>query len=167
MTAAQLRTDLRDSRARLFAPLRALSEEQFRVTPAGEAWPIAAYLGHLLRVERLFTERAERALREDTPAISSTGAVNEDDPAVAQRLAVPQMIHGLQAVRRQLDALLADCDDAALEHAIVHERRGRMTVAQIAGKMADHEAEHAADVERVAARVPATRSTIIPLEQRP
>lgn len=165
--AARLRTELQASRERLYAPVRGLGEEQFRIAPAGEAWPIAAYLAHLLRTERVFSERAERALREEEPLVPSTGVENNEDPGLAQRLAVPQIIHGLQAARRQLDELLASCGESELRRAVVHERLGRMTVAQIAAKMAAHEAEHAADVARVAASLPATKRTIIPLTPRP
>jgi uncharacterized damage-inducible protein DinB len=166
MTVAQLRADLQRSREALFAPLRGLNEEQFRNVPADGAWSIATHLAHLLRSERLYTDRAQRALREDEPRIESSGTTNDDDPGFAQKLAVPQIIHGLQASRRALDELLAHCDDAVLDRAIVHERLGRMTVAQIAAKVTAHEDEHAADVARLAAEAPATRRLIIPLRDR-
>ncbi|MHB8682868.1 MAG: DinB family protein [Dehalococcoidia bacterium] len=166
MTVGHLRSDLQASRERLFAPLGALNEEQFRHVPAGEEWSVAAHLAHLLRVERTFTERAVLALTQDEPRIEATGAVNDGDPALAERLAVPQIIHGMQAARRALDDLLARCDGAMLQRTILHPRFGRMTVAQIAAKMAAHEGEHAADVERLAAQSPPTRRVIIPLAQR-
>jgi len=165
-TVSQLRSDLQGSRAHLFDLIRALSEEQFRHVPAGETWCVAAHLAHLLRTERIFTERAQRALAEDEPRIASTGAGNDDDPALAQRLAVPQMIHGMQAARRDLDDLLARCDDAALERALLHERLGRMTVAALAEKMASHEREHAAEAGAIIRQLPATGRVIIPLSRR-
>ena len=58
MTVATLRSDLQGSRERLFALIRGLSEEQFRYVPAGESWSIATHLAHLLRIERVFVERA-------------------------------------------------------------------------------------------------------------
>jgi uncharacterized damage-inducible protein DinB len=166
MTVPQLRSDLQGSRERLFASIRGLSEEQFRHVPAGETYSIATHLAHLLRIERVFTERARAALADDDPFVASTSVKNDDDPALAQHLAVPQMIHGMLNVRRELDALLASCDDAALERHIVHERIGRMTVAEIAVKMASHEAEHAADVARLVRQAPASGRVIIPLTRR-
>jgi uncharacterized damage-inducible protein DinB len=165
--AMRLRSDLRASRARLYAPLRGLTEERFRIATGDEAWPIAAYLAHLLRTERVFTERAQLAMREEEPSVPSTRVENDEDPGLAQRMAVPQMIHGLQAVRRELEELLLAADDAALERALIHERLGRMTVAELAAKMAAHEDEHAADVARVAASLPSTKRTIIPLTPQP
>ncbi len=168
MTASQLRSHLKESRERLFGSISGLSEEQFRHVPAGETWNIAAHLAHLLRVERLFAARTTAALLEDEPSFGSSGestrVLSDDDPALAQHLAVPQIIHGMQAARRELDAVL-DAGDAVLERAVRHERLGRMTVRDIIVKMAQHEDEHAADVARLATLAPAPRVTI-PLTPR-
>lgn len=161
-----LRHQLHESRAALFQSIRDLTEEQFRHTPTGETWPIAAHLAHLLRIERVFTERAQAALREHEPRIASTRALNDDDPALAQKLAVPQMIHGMQAARRELDALLQTCDDATFERALIHERLGRITVRDIAIKMAGHEREHTDSIAALARQAPVVRRTTIPLTRR-
>jgi hypothetical protein len=166
MTAPTLRSGLLASREALFASLRGLSEEQFRYIPAGETYSIATHLAHLLRVERIFTDRLRVALVEDEPLIASTGVKNDDDPGLAQQLAVPQMIHGMLNVRRDLDALLEACDDAALDRAIIHERLGRMTVADTAVKMAAHEAEHAVEIAKLVRQAPASGRVIIPLTRR-
>lgn len=166
MTAPQLRSGLLESRERLFASIRGLSEEQFRFVPAGETYAIATHLAHLLRVERVFTERVRAALIEDAPFIPSTGVKNDDDPALAQHLAVPQIIHGMLNVRRELDALLAGCDNAALERVLVHERIGRMSVRDVAVKMAGHEQEHASEVAKLVRQVPPSGRVTIPLTRR-
>lgn len=166
MTVPQIRSGLLGSQERLFASIRGLSEEQFRYVPSGERWSIAAHLAHLLRIERIFTERARAALTQQEPFVASTGVKNDDDPALAQRLAVPQMIHGMLNVRRELDALLAECDEPKLARAIVHERIGRMTIADIAVKMAAHEDEHAAEVAKLVRQVPSSARVIIPLTRR-
>ncbi len=166
MTAPQLTADLRASRDGLFASIRGLSEEQFRYVPPGETFCIAAHLAHLLRIERVFTERARAALTEHEPAIASTSVKNDDDPALAQHLAVPQIIHGMLNVRRELDALISGCDAAALARCVVHERIGRMTVADIAVKMAAHEAEHAAGIARLVRQAPSSARVTIPLTRR-
>jgi uncharacterized damage-inducible protein DinB len=166
MTVTQLRSDLIDSRKHLFDLIQGLSEEQFRFTPAGEDWSIATHLTHLLRIERVYAERAAAALREDDPRMASTGVHNDDDPGLAQRLAVPQVIHGMQAARRDLERVLDDCDEARLERAIVHERLGRVTVRQMAAKMAQHEQEHAESVGLLARQAQASSPVIIPLKPR-
>lgn len=166
MTTTALQSDLRASRERLFETIRGLSEEQFRFVPAGETWCIAAHLAHLLRIERLFVERAARALQEDHPRMKSTRIANHDDPALAQHLAVPQIIHGMQAARRDLTAILDLCDDTALQRAIVHERIGRMTIEQIARKMSDHEGEHAESISGLARQARDARRVVIPISER-
>lgn len=166
MTVPQIRSGLLGSQERLFASIRGLSEEQFRYVPSGERWSIAAHLAHLLRIERIFTERARAALTQQEPFVASTGVKNDDDPALAQRLAVPQMIHGMLNVRRELDALLAECDEPEIARAIVHERIGRMTIADIAVKMAAHEDEHAAEVAKLVRQVPSSARVIIPMTRR-
>jgi hypothetical protein len=110
--------------------------------------------------------------------VASTRTSNDDDPGLAQRLAIPQIIHGMLNTRRDLEAVLDACDDMAFARAIRHETMGRMTLEQIMLKMAGHEAEHAADVvalvkqlppsARVAADGPSGTATsvIIPLAQR-
>ena len=105
------------------------------------------------------------ALREDEPHCASTAVRNDEDAALAQHLAVPQIIHGLQATRRDLDALL-DAGDASLTRAILHETRGRMTVEDIVRKMADHEREHGASIGALARQALNARPVTIPLTQR-
>ena len=166
MTVPQIRSGLLGSRERLLASIRGLSEEQFRYVPSGARWSIAAHLAHLLRIERIFTERARAALTQHEPLVASTDVKNDDDPALAQHLAVPQMIHGMLNVRRELDALLATCDEPELARAIVHERFGRMTIAEIAVKMAAHEDEHAAEVAKLVRQAPSSGRVIIPLTRR-
>jgi DinB superfamily len=166
MTVDELRSALQGSQDRLFLLLRGMDEEQFRFVPAGEQWCIATHLAHLWRVERVFVERARAALTQDEPAMPSTGAVNDDDPGLAQHLAVPQIIHGLQAARRELDELLTSCDERQIERAIQHERLGRMTVEAIATKMAQHDDEHAVQIARLVPQAPTGGRVIIPLTRR-
>ena len=166
MMVPQLRSGLQGSRERLFASIRGLSEEQFRYVSAGETYAIATHLAHLLRIERVFTERARAARSEHEPLVVSTSVKNGDDPALAQHLAVPQIIHGMLNVRRELDGVLAACDERGLYRAVVHERIGRMTIADIAVKMAAHEDEHAAEIAKLVRHVPSSGRVIIPLTRR-
>lgn len=166
MTVAALRTALDESRERLFASVAGLTEEQFRHVPAGATWAIATHLAHLLRIERIFVERATAALREDEPHMPSTRTANDEDPGAAQHLAVPQIVHGMLNVRRELRALLDGRTEEALSRAIFHERLGRMTVRDMVVKMAQHEDEHGAEVAALVRQAPASGRVIIPLAQR-
>ena len=165
MTASHLRAALDSSRDHLFTAIRGLSEEQFRFTPPGSDWNIAAHLAHLLRIERVYADRAAAAVREDRPRVPSTRAQNDDDPAVAQRLAVPQIIHGMQAARRDLVAVL-DGGHGVLAREIDHELLGLMSIEAIMEKMAAHEREHAEAVGALAAQAAAAVRVSIALMQR-
>jgi hypothetical protein len=164
-TVDELRAELAESRAQMLAAVTGLAEEQFRHTADGETWNIAAHLSHLLRIERLQAERATLALREIEPFVNSTGTTNDDDPALAQHLAVPQIIHGLQASRRDIEALL-DAGEASLSRAIVHWRKGRMTVEAIVRELSKHEREHTVDVVFLARQAQSARRVTIPLTAR-
>ncbi len=155
-TVSRLRSDLRTSRDGLFAAIRGLTEEQFRHVPQGETWCIAAHLAHLLRVERIFTERVHAALAEDEPFVKGGAALgNDDDPGLSQRLAVPQIIHGMLNARRDLEVALDACDDAVLDlRAIRHETRGRMTLEAMVVKMAQHEDEHRLEIAKLVKQAP-------------
>ncbi len=91
---------------------------------------------------------------------------NDDDPGIGQHLAVPQIIHGMQASRRDLERVLDASDDLTLERAIVHERIGKMTIRQIMAKMAQHEQEHADEVALLARQAQSASHVIIPLKPR-
>ena len=157
---------LQGSRRHLFESLRGLTEEQFRAPADGSGWSIAVHLGHLLRCERMLVERSHRALDADEPRIASTGITNDDDPGLTQHLAVPQIIHGLQASRRDLEVLLKRAGDSGLDRGIVHQRQGRVTVRAMVEKMAAHEQEHAADVAALARQAARSRPVTIPLSPR-
>jgi uncharacterized damage-inducible protein DinB len=163
---AQLQSSLQLSRSHLFAAIRGLNEEQFRHVPSSGVWPIAAHLAHLLRIERVYAERAHAALAEDEPLVASTRIHNDDDPGLAQHLAVPQIIHGLLNTRRDLEFVLAGCDEGALNRSIKHETLGRMTLAQIMAKMSGHEAEHTAEIVGLVKQAPASARVTIPLVSR-
>lgn len=166
VAASSLKARLEDSRLRLFEQIRGLTEEQFRHVPAGEEWPIATYLAHLLRIERVYAERAAAALAEDQPFIASTRVHNDDDPGLAQHMAVPQIIHGMLNARRDLLAVIDRCDEAAFARTAQHETLGKMSVAQMLEKMADHEEEHTADVTRLVKLAPSSARVILPSMRR-
>lgn len=166
MTVEQLRDDLQQSRQQLFASIQGLSEEQFRHVPRGERWCIATHLAHVLRCDRLWLERSKIALAQDTPSVQSSGITNDGDAGLAQKLAVPQIVHGLQAVLRDLDDVLRSCDDSTLQRTVRHERDGLFTIAQMIEKTAAHEREHAEAIGRMVRSLPATGRVIIPLARR-
>ena len=162
MTSAELHADLADSRKALLAPLAGLSEEQFRFAPPDGRWSIAAHLAHFLRVERAVGEGVAGAGLQPRQ-MASAGASNDGDEGLAQRLAVPQIIHGLQASRRALEALLVG--DDVPRRQLHHQRLGVLTVADLLHSHADHEREHAQQISALVDQARTARRVIIPLAE--
>lgn len=162
----QLKANLVASRRDLFASIRGLSEEQFRFAPAGDGWSIAAHLAHLLRIERVYAERASIALLEDEPLVASTRVYNDDDPGLAQKLAVPQMIHGMLNTRRDLECVLDLCAADGLSRVIRHETLGAMSIEAIAVKVVEHESEHSRAIVNLVKQAPTSARVTVPLARR-
>ena len=151
--ARELEEMLTRTRGRLFRAIEGVTEEQFRRRPDADAasWSIAEVLGHLLAYERMEGERIGRALAEDGAAITpSPPAAHEEGARAGRRGPVPQIIHGLLGVRREIGRLVerAACLEGGFDRAVVHPVRGRDTIRwMVVEKVIDHEAEHAAQIE--------------------
>jgi len=163
VTSAEAHADLSNSRQALFAPLAALSEEQFRHVPPDGGWPIAAHLAHFLRVERAVCQGIAEARSGADAYMASAGKDNDGDDTLAQHLAVPQIIHGLQASRRALEALLKD--EGVTHRELRHERMGRLSVGDLLRSHADHEREHAEQIVALVEQAHTARRLIIPLAE--
>jgi hypothetical protein len=104
--AEELKTQLAASRRQLFRAIEGVTEEQFRKRPepgAAGDWSMSERLSHLLWSERGRAERIELALRQDGALVAATSAEADAEGARAGRRApVPQLIHGLLAVRRAI-----------------------------------------------------------------
>jgi uncharacterized damage-inducible protein DinB len=124
-----------------------LNEEGFRRRPAPGSWNAAEILAHLLATEAHLAGSIERALSEATPRVA---ALTDDDRAEharqAQRMPVPQIVHGLLARRRDTLRLLDSVDERRLARGATHPRWGTVSVAYLFGRIAEHEQEHAAGI---------------------
>jgi hypothetical protein len=154
-----IRRRLEASQRALLGALEGITEEQFkRRPPATEAdpapWSIAEVLAHLLSNERLWVDRISLALRSDGASITpSPEAAHEEGARVGRQVPVPQLIHGLLGVRRELLKLL-DAATAAevgfLPKGLWHPRLGEhLDLAAMFGKVASHHEEHLAQVEEL------------------
>ncbi|HLF70690.1 MAG TPA: DinB family protein [Dehalococcoidia bacterium] len=155
-TAEELRATLSAGRERLLRAIAGVSEEQFKKRPEasddGPAWSIAEVLAHLLQQEKLRSGRVALRLANDGAPITPSPPEAHLEGARAGRTApVPQLIHGLLAARRETERLLDQAASTnALANAVVHPESGRQTIAWlIEEKVAAHEAEHAAQIEKL------------------
>ncbi len=139
-----------------------MDEEAFRARRRSGEWNGAEVLAHVLAVETLLAERAENALtREGYVATRATEEeLDEQARRMAQRMPVPQILHGLLAQRRDTLRLLGGLSPSDLSRTFQHPRLGEHNVAGIFEHLAEHDREHG---EQIAAlrREPAPRQTTV------
>jgi hypothetical protein len=156
MQLPELRQQLTSAREQLLAAIAGVTEEQLKRRPApgsgGEAeWCIAEVLAHLLYSERMQAERIDAAIRQDGATITPPAPDAGIEAARAGRISpVPQLIHGLLAVRRQIETSLDGTDLASgiLQRGINHPLQGRQTIEyMLQERVLAHELEHIAQIE--------------------
>jgi hypothetical protein len=155
--AEALRRRLEASQRALLAALEGITEEQFkrRPTPTGAGpapWSIAEVLAHLLSDERLCVDRISLALQSGGASVTPSPAASlEEGARLGRQVPVPQLIHGLLGVRRELLKLL----DAAsgLGGAVQPGKPGPprppqdLRLTAMFEKVAAHHEEHLAQIE--------------------
>lgn len=160
MKAAELTERLERSRASLMEAIAGMDEEGFRWRAGSGEWCAAEALAHLLAHEQRFMWLAREALAKDKPSVQSRGEGQQVEEAkAAQRMLVPQIVHGLLAQRRETLQLLAGLSSEQLARSLVHSRLGEVDVGWLFQRIVDHETEHAAQIASIrmeAAGTPAT-----------
>ncbi len=124
-----------------------LDEEGFRKRHEQGAWTAAETLAHLLISEQRSLGRAKTALEQDNPSFPwlSDEAVDEEARS-AQRMPVPQLVHGLVAQRRDVLRLFESLSADQLARRYMHATRGELTIEWLFGRIAEHEVEHAEQI---------------------
>ncbi|HXH21657.1 MAG TPA: DinB family protein [Dehalococcoidia bacterium] len=155
-SADEIRRRLQDGQSRLFALLSGVTEEQFKRRPPATAddpqpWCIAEVLAHLLSHERLWAERIRLALQSDGARIDpSPPEAHEENARAGRHAAVPQLIHGLLGVRREVQKLLDTSTGPRgrmLPNTLWHSRlQQRLDLAWMFDKVAGHHEEHIAQI---------------------
>ena len=138
---------LERSRAALMEAIAGLDEEGFRRRAAAGVWNAAEALAHLLALEQRMLLLARTALTEDNPSVQSRGEAQQlEEAKAAQRMPVPQIVHGLLAQRRDTLLALEPLSQQQLARTIQHSRMGEMTVGGLVLRIVHHETEHAGQI---------------------
>jgi hypothetical protein len=119
-----------------------------------QGWCIAEVLAHLLWSERRQASRIAAALAQDGSKPPRTPEARAEAVRAGRIAPVPQLVHGLLGVRREIERLLtfAGETEAGLERRIVHsDGRAETVLSMVEAKIIDHEAEHAAQIEAIRA----------------
>lgn len=152
-SASQLSAQLQASRSTLMAAITGLDDSALRARSAPGVWTAAELLAHLLSTERIFIERARKAV--DAPGYIVTPVcdeVREEHLAMAKRMPVPQIIHGLLAQRRDALQFIESLTQSDLKRTLSHPLRGEQTALWQIEHTIKHEVEHAQEIrERRAA----------------
>ena len=146
-STADLRQELEASRTILMDAIAGLDEESFRARPAPSEWTAAEVLAHLLHIEGVQAERVHAALTQvDFIATVITEEQCHEQAKLAQRMPVPQILHGLLARRRDTLRLLEGLSQQQLARSFQHPERGELMVGDVFQRIAKHEEEHAAQI---------------------
>lgn len=125
----------------------ALPAEAHDWRPTPEAWSARMLAAHLSSAEPLFLGRMQTILSDDNPFLPYFG------PTVALPEApstLPDLLARFEQDRSALVRLLVDLPAAAWARPAVHETMGPTTLALQAQNIANHDAEHLAQLAEVA-----------------
>lgn len=143
----ELRAHLEASGRALLGAIVGLDEEGFRARTRSSQWSPAEVLAHLLASERLYVGWAQAALEEDNLVLPPVAQDEQEQQAkLAQQMAVPQILHGLLAQRRDTMQLLMALSSEQLTRTLSYPGRGSFGLGLLFEKAAAHEEEHAAQI---------------------
>lgn len=143
------RSVLADTPARLRALLTAASPRALTWTSSPDRWTVTQIVAHLADAEVAGSWRLRSVLARDGVAIQAydqnawASAFQYEKANVADSLTLFETLRA--ATLRVLDGV----DPARLEHAGLHEERGRETVRHIMRMYAGHDLNHLAQIERL------------------
>ena len=145
---------LEASRQALMDAIAGLDEEGFRARPRPGEWTATEVLAHLLADEPKLLAYAQPALGADDIAVEATPDEDREQQArdAAQRLPVPQILHGLLAARRDTMRLLEGLSAGELARPVRHAAHGGTTVGRLFQHMAEHEEAHATQIRTIRAQ---------------
>ena len=159
-STAELTQRLERSRVSLMQSIAGMDEETFRRRAGAGEWCAAEVLAHLLGHEQRFMWLANEALTRERPSVQSRGGGQQTEEAkAAQRMLVPQIVHGLLAQRRETLQLLAGLSPEQLARSLVHSRSGDVNVGWLFQRIIDHETEHAAQITAMRAETAGAPAT--------
>jgi hypothetical protein len=126
-----------------------LEDEAIDRRPAEDEWSCRELVRHMCQMERRYTDRLERMVRMDAPAIAAFDADSIDaDPEEGEN-AVFDMMDEFSVQRRQSVYLLWSLDDDDWQRTGVHPYLGELTIMQVAREMNEHDLAHLWQLRRL------------------
>ena len=139
--------------ARLSTLAAQLSPDALR-HPLEDGWTPLQVLGHVRDSIAINLERFQRIVTEDQPTIVSWNPDEMAAQADYNSQSLEDILSDLTANRQRMVELLRSLDDEQWQRTGQHEdpQWGSISVEWLANHLRQHETEHTADIERVAAR---------------
>lgn len=116
-----------------------VSEDTLAWKPAVDRWSIAEVLAHLLEIERVYSQRAERFLGEDSPVLENFDPAGA--PASDGKRGDDYLVAFVDA-RSGTVALLSMMPPTAGERTARHPELGSITFSQMVHNWASHDLGH-------------------------
>ncbi len=145
---------LESSRKQLFQAIQGFTEEEFHARPDEESWSASEVMMHLLASERRMRDRVREALGQAVAVRPTPPEEERRAEAEAGRQApVPQLVHGLLAERRETSILIESLGAEELSRPASHPDLGTVSVGRVLERIAEHEREHAEQIEGIRRRL--------------
>lgn len=133
--------------ARLAALVRGRDDRTLRARPAPEAWSALEVLAHLRSSDAILAPRLYQMLVRESPPLPGFDERRWAEVAGYADLPVSLLLESYAARRAELVAMLRRLSAADWQRTGRHEERGEITMVDVARWIADHEAEHLAQLE--------------------
>jgi DinB family protein len=151
-SSAQVVEALTEVPDRLVALLGGLDEASLRARPTPDGWSALEVLAHLRASEAIVAPRLYQIVVRDEPALVAFDERRWAEVAGYADLPASLLLQGYAARRAELVAMLRRLAPGDWERAGLHEIAGRVTLLDIARSMAEHEAEHIAQLQAMLSR---------------
>lgn len=124
-----------------------MTPEQLEACPVAGAWSTRQVICHLCDFEPVYADRMKRVIAEDNPQILAG-----DPDQFAARLAYDQRdieteLQLMEAVRRQMAAILRSLADADFQRIGTHSRDGALTLETLLQRITGHIPHHLRFIE--------------------
>jgi DinB superfamily len=115
--------------------LRDLAEDVLDWKPAAERWSISEVLSHMVMIERVYEQRAQRIVVEDRPALRRYEPPTEGEPRESAREHLEEFV----PLRRGFVLFLHSVPSSAAERTGQHSELGTVTLGQMLHELANHD----------------------------
>jgi hypothetical protein len=113
-----------------------------RGAPPDEDWTLATLAYHLCEVEEGVGRQLGVLLTAREPVIPHVDLDDIPDPELAREVDATELVERFGWTRRRTTYVLWDLDDRDWQRAGIHPYRGRVTVADLARELYQHDLEH-------------------------